>query len=125
MPPAPSIGRVRRQVRRVLLSGYVPLNPHFSWDAGEVCSPKRWLAMNVERPVRYGDHLEIRRLEVASLQGVKAMESFEWRNGRNANHLIHLALVSHGIAMCAGRMNGDTRVTKIIDELYCMYFSST
>lgn len=48
------------------------------------------------------------------------MESFEWRNGRKANHLIHLPLVSHGIAMCAGRMNGDTRVTKIIDELYCI-----
>ncbi len=31
-----------------------------------------------------------------------------------------LPLVSHGIAMCAGRMNGDTRVTKIIDELYCI-----
>ena len=58
----------------------------------------------------------IRRLGVASCKESKLWKSFEWRN---ANHLIHLPLVSHGLAMCAGRMNGDTRVTKIIDELYC------
>ena len=40
MPPAPAIGRVRRQVRRVRLSGLCTLNPHFSWDAGKGWSPK-------------------------------------------------------------------------------------
>ena len=37
------------------------------------------------------------------------MNSFEWRNARNANHLIHMPLVSHGIAMCADWINGDVK----------------
>ena len=72
--------------------------------------------MNVERPVKVWRSLR-NLLEVASCK-----ESKLWNHssGGMAGTLYILPLVSHGIAMCAGRMNGDTRVTKIIDELYCI-----
>ena len=64
-------------------------------------------------------------LEVASCKESKLRTHSSGGMAGMSNHLIQLPLVSHGIAMCADWMNGDVRVTKVTDELYCMYSSST
>lgn len=62
-------------------------------------------------------------LKVARSQSYELIRVEEWQECPTT--LYSWPLVSHGIAMCADWMNGDVRVTKVTDELYCMYSSST